>query len=64
MLIERNKAATERTMGLAREVGAMRVPCVGCSGCRGLCEALIEVMVLPDVILHRASRNAPREGQV
>ena len=51
-------------MGLAREVGAMRVPCVGCSGCRGLCEALIEVMVLPDVILHRTSRNAPREGQV
>lgn len=27
--------------------------CIGCKGCTGLCEALIEALVVPDVVLDR-----------
>jgi hypothetical protein len=53
MKIDRSKAETPIVNSLAAELSSMRTPCVGCPGCDGLCAALIDTMVLPDLILAR-----------
>ena len=49
--IERKTAFAPRTKALSQDIGALHGPCVGCSKCAGLCHALIEALVLPDIIL-------------
>ncbi|WP_238365096.1 hypothetical protein [Mesobacterium pallidum] len=44
-------ARTPRTEAIAREVAALAGPCVGCSDCKGLCQALIDAICVPEVIL-------------
>ncbi len=34
-----------------REILALRGVCLGCASCAGTCKALIEVLVLPDMVL-------------
>ncbi len=53
MQINRSKAETPQLKALAGQISALQGPCVGCSDCVGLCEALIETLVLPDVILSK-----------
>ena len=53
MQISRSKAAASKVRALATEVSGLQGPCVGCSNCVGLCEALIDALVLPDLILSR-----------
>lgn len=53
MEIDRLVGQAPRAERLAQQLAAMQGPCVGCSGCRGLCSALIEAVSLPDVILRR-----------
>ena len=50
MLINRDKASTERSEEVAAEVSTLPM-CVGCTNCRGVCAALIEAMTVPDAIL-------------
>lgn len=40
-----------RVRALAREIDTCSGPCIGCNGCDGLCEALIEALVVPHVVL-------------
>lgn len=47
----RTMGQAPRTEALSRDVATLPGPCIGCVGCQGVCEALFEVMVLPDVIL-------------
>jgi hypothetical protein len=54
---------TRRTIGHAPRVAAMADevahldgPCIGCAQCRGLCHALIDVLLLPDVIIARPDK--------
>jgi heterodisulfide reductase subunit C len=58
MNINRNKAGTHLTEALASEINALQGPCVGCSKCTGLCNALIDALVLPDLILSRKSSRS------
>lgn len=51
MKISRSQAMTPRSTHLVGQISALRGPCVGCAGCRGLCEALIEALTVPDIIL-------------
>lgn len=53
MDIIRTRIDTPRTAALAADLADLQGPCVGCSDCRGLCMALIEALVLPDLILTR-----------
>jgi len=53
MQINRSKADASKVKALATEVSGLQGPCVGCSNCVGLCEALIDALVLPDLILSR-----------
>ena len=53
MTIEQAAGHAPRTTEVAREIGALHGPCMGCPGCEGLCLALVEVMTLPDVVLGR-----------
>lgn len=53
MQISRSKAAAPKVQSLATEVSALQGPCVGCTNCVGLCDALIDALVLPDLILSR-----------
>jgi len=55
MEIERNIAHAPRTRALAGNVAGLRGGCVGCKECSGLCEALIEALTLPDMILKEKS---------
>ena len=57
MTTDRLIAHAPRTEALARNVARMTTTCIGCTGCAGLCQAMIEVMILPDVILN------PREAR-
>ena len=53
MTIDRTKASTPRSLALARELADLHGPCVGCSECLGLCTALIDALVIPDLILSK-----------
>jgi len=60
MIIERKIANAPRTEALARDVAGLLGPCIGCTGCRGVCAAMIDAMVLPDLIL--AKPNVTHSG--
>jgi len=52
-LMERKRkiANTPRMRTVVEQVQSLRGPCVGCKECRGVCDALIDAVVLPDLIL-------------
>ncbi|MFW2541953.1 hypothetical protein ACN2XU_04870 [Primorskyibacter sp. 2E107] len=50
---ERKIGHAPRTTAIGQQIIAMQGPCIGCKGCQGLCEALIEALSVPDVILNR-----------
>lgn len=54
-------SAVKRLVGHAPQVASvadtlsqMKGPCIGCPRCQGLCQALIDVVVVPKVILSKA----------
>lgn len=57
MQISRTKSTAPKVQALASEVSGLQGPCVGCTNCVGLCEALIDALVLPDLILSRKHSN-------
>jgi NAD-dependent dihydropyrimidine dehydrogenase PreA subunit len=52
MRADRKIAHAPRTAQIAQAVARMPSTCIGCTGCVGLCQAMLEVMMLPDVVLH------------
>ncbi len=58
MQISRSNAAAPKVKALATKVSGLQGPCLGCSNCVGLCEALIDALVLPDLILSRKGRGS------
>ncbi|MEX0303969.1 MAG: hypothetical protein AB3N24_16240 [Leisingera sp.] len=57
MQISRSKSTAPKVKALATVVSELQGPCVGCTNCVGLCEALIDTLVLPDLILSRKRSN-------
>ena len=53
MPIDRSKPATPRVSTLAIELSDLHGPCVGCCDCMGLCTALIDALVIPDLVLSK-----------
>ncbi|WP_167630828.1 hypothetical protein [Leisingera daeponensis] len=53
MQISRSKAGAPRVKALSVKVSGLQGPCLGCTNCVGLCEALIDALVLPDLVLTR-----------
>jgi hypothetical protein len=51
MKIERKIADSPRTRAIAARVSGLSGPCVGCRECRGLCEALLDALILPEIVL-------------
>ncbi len=51
MLSTRTVGHAPRTQALAQQTQAMTGPCIGCTGCQGICQALFDAMLLPDLIL-------------
>ena len=58
MQINRSKPETPKLEALAGQVSALQGPCVGCSDCVGLCTALIDTLVLPDMILTKRHESS------
>jgi CO dehydrogenase/acetyl-CoA synthase alpha subunit len=54
MEVERQIANAPKTTAVGNSVSALEGKCVGCTNCRGLCQALIEVMTFPEVVLNRS----------
>lgn len=40
-----------RVRALAKEINHFNSPCIGCTDCDGICQALIEALVVPGIIL-------------
>lgn len=53
MNINRSKPATPHIGALELELSSLHGPCVGCTDCDGLCEALIDALVVPGVVLSK-----------
>ncbi|MFP4274354.1 MAG: hypothetical protein ACLFRU_04945 [Paracoccaceae bacterium] len=58
MKVERKAGAAPRVAQLARDIGCVEGPCMGCADCRGLCPAIIEAMTLPEIVLRRTEARA------
>jgi hypothetical protein len=58
MKISRTNTANRHTSALAQELAKLTGPCVQCSECDGLCYALIDALVVPDIILSKQPREA------
>lgn len=58
MEIDRSRADTSRLSALSLEIAGLNGPCVGCENCDGLCMALIDALVLPDVILTKKRESS------
>jgi hypothetical protein len=54
MEVERQIANAPKTTAVGVAVSEMGGNCIGCTNCRGLCQALIEVMSFPEVVLNRS----------
>lgn len=55
MMANRKVGHAPRVTKVARDLGEIG-GCIGCKHCEGLCRALIDAIVLPDVVLSRASQ--------
>lgn len=53
MKIIRNRPQTPNVTELSMGLAQLNNPCVGCSDCVGLCDALIDALVLPDLVLSK-----------
>jgi hypothetical protein len=53
MQIERLVGHAPQVTKVGRDIFKIKGPCVGCADCGGLCAALLELMTLPDAVLHR-----------
>lgn len=51
MRIDRNIGHAPLTTAVGQKLIEASGRCVGCTECKGLCEELIEVLVLPEVVL-------------
>jgi len=58
MTIQRSKPPSNRTDELARRLNDLYGPCIACAECHGMCPALIEALILPDVILNKETDGA------
>ncbi|WP_299620890.1 hypothetical protein [uncultured Tateyamaria sp.] len=56
MTISRNIGHAPRTRALAEELNALNGPCIGCTGCEGVCQALLDALVVPDVVTKAVRR--------
>ncbi|MDA0961340.1 MAG: hypothetical protein O2898_00235 [Proteobacteria bacterium] len=57
MKIDRLAAFAPRTRALASDLAQLQGPCVGCTGCDGLCRDLIDTLVLPDIVLKKGRKT-------
>jgi len=53
MLTTRSQTPDKHVSRLFETLTDLRQPCVGCRNCRGLCSALIDAIVLPELILSK-----------
>ncbi len=57
MKISHDRASTPHMDHLSLQIGSLQGPCIGCSGCTGLCNALIDALTLPDIILNKTAKS-------
>lgn len=55
MNIERTQTGSENTAQLAGELSRLHGNCIGCTKCDGLCAALIDALMVPNVVLSAKS---------
>ncbi|KPP89337.1 MAG: hypothetical protein HLUCCA08_03835 [Rhodobacteraceae bacterium HLUCCA08] len=55
MEVTRNTGDSPRTSELARKIAQNPTTCIGCPGCKGLCQVLIDALTVPDTVLKRAA---------
>lgn len=53
MTITRGKPKSDLSEDLARQLNQLYGPCVQCQDCHGVCPALIDALLLPNIILRK-----------
>ncbi|CUH64028.1 hypothetical protein TG4357_01025 [Thalassovita gelatinovora] len=53
MEAQRLSGHAPRTTALGQQLTQLNGPCIGCSECQGLCRVLIDMVTIPDILLHR-----------
>lgn len=51
MRIDRNIGHAPRVEAIGHKLMEAPLRCVDCAGCKGLCQELIDVLMLPDMVL-------------
>ena len=51
MQTSRKIAHAPRCHTLAQDIASMPSTCVGCTDCQGICAALIDALILPELII-------------
>lgn len=51
MDIDRVAGFAPKTRALAESLAHLNGPCIGCKDCLGLCQSLIDLMQLPELVL-------------
>lgn len=52
MQIERKTGYAPKVETIAAAAALVKGPCIGCPGCRGMCDALIEALSVPEAVLN------------
>lgn len=50
MNIERNFPSSTQSKALLSKLNQIHGPCIACSTCDGLCQALIDTLMVPDIV--------------
>ncbi len=53
MQIERRVMESPEAARVGQAIAGIKGPCIGCTSCRGLCQALIDMASLPEAVLNR-----------
>ena len=56
MQIDRHVGHAPRSEEIGRELVALDGPCIGCKNCKGMCAALMQLLSLPEAVLHPGGR--------
>jgi len=55
MHTDRHIGHAPRSRAIGDKLISIQGGCIGCAGCTGLCQALIEALSVPDAVLRRGS---------
>lgn len=54
-MLEHRIAHAPRVRALAKDMSCMTTTCIGCTDCGGICQAMVDVVMVPRLVLQVAA---------